>query len=76
MKGEELARSALEMAQQTEAPGLQADAMAELASVLQIAGRPAEARAVACDAIALYQAKGNVASERRVRQWTDELPAA
>ena len=49
--------------------------MSELASVLGIAGRSAEARAVAQEAITLYQAKGNAASERRVREWADQLPA-
>jgi len=74
VNGEKLARTALNMARQTEAPGLEADAMSELASVLGIAGRSAEARAVAQEAITLYQAKGNAASERRVREWADQLP--
>jgi tetratricopeptide (TPR) repeat protein len=71
---EELARAAVQMARRSEAPGLQADALTELASVLGIAGRTNEARSTAEEAIALYRAKGNVVLERRVREWVNGLP--
>jgi ATP/maltotriose-dependent transcriptional regulator MalT len=56
---EELARQAVELVRQTEAPMLQADALSELASVMRIAGRPADEQAAITEAIALYEAKGN-----------------
>jgi tetratricopeptide (TPR) repeat protein len=59
---EELARSALELVRQTEAPTLQADALCELASVLQLNGKTDEARQVIDEAIDLYRSKGNVVS--------------
>jgi ATP/maltotriose-dependent transcriptional regulator MalT len=72
---ESLAGTAVELARRTEAVNLQADALAELASVLQLAGRPAEARATAVEAVALYLAKGNQVVAARVRAWADALPA-
>jgi ATP/maltotriose-dependent transcriptional regulator MalT len=59
---EELARSALELVRQTEAPTLQADALCELASVLQLNGKTGEALQVIDEAIGLYRSKGNVVS--------------
>jgi tetratricopeptide (TPR) repeat protein len=61
---EELARAALEIARTTDSPGLQADALSELAAVLAIAGRSAEASKAIADAASLYEAKGDVVSAR------------
>ena len=70
---EELARTALEMARRTEAPCLQADVIAELASVLHLAGKSCEARDVIGEAIALYSAKGNIVSAARATMWAAGL---
>jgi hypothetical protein len=64
---EALARNAVEFARRTEAPMLQADALAELAVVLRMAGLDADAQAAADEAAALYDAKGNVVAAERVR---------
>jgi hypothetical protein len=73
---EELARTALEYVRRTEAPWLQADALAELALVLRIAGRADEARQVIDEAIALYSTKGNLVAVARCRAWASELDRA
>jgi class 3 adenylate cyclase/tetratricopeptide (TPR) repeat protein len=70
---ETLARHAVELVRRSEAPLLQADALAELAVVLKIAGRRDEARAAIEEAIALYGAKGNVVSAARYRNWAADL---
>ena len=70
---EELARTALEMARRTESPGLLADTLAELASVMQLAGKPDEARQAVGEAINLYRAKGNVVSAARASAWAAGL---
>jgi tetratricopeptide (TPR) repeat protein len=73
---ETLARQAVELVQRTEAPLLQADALAELAKVLKIAERPAEARAAIEQALALYRSKGNVVSEAQYTLWASRLDGA
>jgi class 3 adenylate cyclase/tetratricopeptide (TPR) repeat protein len=73
---ETLARQAVELVQRTEAPLLQADALAELAEVLKIAERPAEARAAIEQALALYRSKGNVVSEAQYTLWASRLDGA
>jgi class 3 adenylate cyclase/tetratricopeptide (TPR) repeat protein len=73
---EELAREAVEMVMQTEAPNLKADAIAELAMVLHLCGRDAEARSSADTAIKLYADKGNTVSAGRLKAWADCLTTA
>ncbi|WP_298830397.1 adenylate/guanylate cyclase domain-containing protein [uncultured Piscinibacter sp.] len=58
-QAEGLARSAVELARRTESPMLQADALAELAAVLALAGRLDEALGHRAEALSLYEAKGN-----------------
>ena len=70
---EALARTAVDLARRTEAPGLQADALSELASVLGLVGKPAEAGEVMREAIALYNAKGNIVSAGRSSAWLENL---
>ena len=70
---EELARTAVDLSRKTEAPTLQADALSELASVLQLKGDAEQARQVIDEAIALYQAKGNVVSAARATAWAETL---
>jgi class 3 adenylate cyclase/tetratricopeptide (TPR) repeat protein len=62
---EALAQSAVDLVRTTEALGLQADALFELASVLQLAGKGARADAAISEAAALYKAKGNVVALAR-----------
>jgi tetratricopeptide (TPR) repeat protein len=64
-----LASAALDIAGRTEAPVLQADARAELAGVLVLAGRPHDANLVAGEATALYERKGDIVSAARMRAW-------
>ena len=75
-QAEELARSAVDLVRRTEAPVLQADALSELAEVLRLAGRPAEARLAVNEALVLYQAKGNRVAAERAAAWAQQLPAA
>ena len=70
---EALARRAVELVRRTEAPMMQADALAELAEVLRIAARPMEARVAIDEAIALHCSKGNLVSEAQCRCWTSRL---
>jgi len=70
---EALAREAVRLAQGSEAPVLQADALIELASVLAIAGRFDEARAAAGDAVVVYAAKGDRVSTARWTAWAATL---
>jgi class 3 adenylate cyclase/tetratricopeptide (TPR) repeat protein len=72
-EAEALARSALDFARQTDARTLQADALIELASVLAVAGRGAEARAGADEAVAIYAAKGDRISQARWSAWAATL---
>ncbi|HEX2240322.1 MAG TPA: adenylate/guanylate cyclase domain-containing protein [Actinomycetota bacterium] len=62
---ENLAREAVTFSQKTDFLGMQADALMDLAEVLQLAGRADESRTAIEEAIALYRKKGNeVAADR------------
>jgi tetratricopeptide (TPR) repeat protein len=65
-----LAREAVELTRQTEAPTLQADALAELACVLRIAGQTAQALDAVGEAVSLYRAKGNLVQAARWAAWS------
>jgi class 3 adenylate cyclase/tetratricopeptide (TPR) repeat protein len=67
-EAEALARAGLELAFQTEAPAMRASTLSDLAAVLSRAGRVEEARRAYADAIAIYTAKGNVASLRHAER--------
>jgi predicted ATPase/class 3 adenylate cyclase len=71
--GEELARTAVDIVLQTEAPNFKADAIVELATVLRLCGKSAEARKAVGEAIALYSSKGNVVAVARWSRWAQEL---
>ena len=58
-EAEPLAREAVRLMRTTDAPGMQADALLDLAEVLRRSAGPDEARAVATEAKALYESKGN-----------------
>jgi hypothetical protein len=73
---EELAREGLALARRSEAPWLQADALSELATVMALLGRTAEARQAIDEAIALYTSKGNEVSSARALAWAGRLQSA
>jgi class 3 adenylate cyclase/tetratricopeptide (TPR) repeat protein len=58
VEAERLARTAVEMLEGAEAPSLQGDIWMDLARVLRLAGKPAEAERAAREALALYERKG------------------
>jgi ATP/maltotriose-dependent transcriptional regulator MalT len=66
---ERLAREAIDYSMRTEIPSLQADALAELAAVLHIAGQAAPARSSIEAAIELSRRKGDIASGARALRW-------
>ena len=74
-EAEALARAALERARQTEMPSLHAFALAEFAAVLHLAGRVDEARAALQEAIAIYEAKGDIVSAARAQELLDAMQA-
>jgi class 3 adenylate cyclase/tetratricopeptide (TPR) repeat protein len=73
---EALARSAVELVRSTEAPGLQADALFELGTVLEIVGEAELAAETFGEAAALYEAKGNVVALSRCRSKTSTQQTA
>jgi tetratricopeptide (TPR) repeat protein len=73
---EALAQAAVDLVRGTEAPTLQADALAELAIVLKLGGKADAAKQALDEAIALYTAKGNTVSAARCAAWAAERSAA
>jgi class 3 adenylate cyclase/tetratricopeptide (TPR) repeat protein len=76
VEAETLARSAVDLSSQTDAPQMQADTLAELASVLHVAGRRDEARHAIDAAIEIYRGKGDVVSTARSVAWASGLGQA
>ena len=72
---ERLAREAVEIVELTDWLNTRGDALVDLADVLRLAGRPAEARAPLDEAIHLFEQKGNVVAEQRARVTLGELQA-
>jgi class 3 adenylate cyclase/tetratricopeptide (TPR) repeat protein len=72
-EAEALARSAVEFSQLSDAAQMQADSFSELAVVLKLAGRQAEARQMIQKAISIYQAKGDQVSTARSKSWASGL---
>jgi class 3 adenylate cyclase/tetratricopeptide (TPR) repeat protein len=70
---EAVAREAVRIADGTEDPNSQADARQVLGHVLRIAGRADEGATVIGEAIALYEAKGNVLGAAYARERLDTL---
>jgi class 3 adenylate cyclase/tetratricopeptide (TPR) repeat protein len=62
-----LASSAVELAHTTDALNLQGDALAALAEVFAILGRPADGARALAEAIAVYEQKGNAVAVERAR---------
>ena len=76
VEAEALAREAVAIAAQTEYIDLRGDSLLALGEVLQLAERQEEAAEVMRSALALWDAKGNVAYAGRTRSLLGELDAA
>ena len=66
-EAERLAREAVAFAERTDYLDVRSQAVADLAEVLRLAGRPGESEAALEEAIRLYEKKGNVAAAERLR---------
>ena len=66
-EAERTAREAVAIGETTDDLDGQGDARADLATVLELAGRPAEAAAELERALRLYDRKGNIVSAERAR---------
>ena len=75
-EAEGFAREAVALAEGTDAIGLHADALASLGAVLVAQGRGDEAASALREALALYEAKGNVVSAAAVRRHLEERVAS
>jgi len=65
---EALAREAVNLSRGTDFTNWQADALVDLAETLRLSDRAGDARPALEEALALYEAKGNLASAAAVRQ--------
>jgi predicted ATPase len=72
-EAEHLSRESVRLMRTTDAPGMQADALLDLAEVLRRSARPEEASAVAAEAKGLYEIKGNKAAAARAAALLDAL---
>jgi DNA-binding SARP family transcriptional activator len=72
-EAEQLARTTVSLAERTDSPNRQADALIGLAEVLELAGSEDESRRHLKQALALFERKGNVAAARIARR---RLPIA
>jgi len=72
-QAEALGRDAVAIAEGTDLLNTRGDTLADLAEVLALAGRPAEAVAVLEQAAEIFERKGNRASLERVRLTAEEL---
>ena len=66
-EAEALAREAVTMCDSTDFVSTRADALKELAEILQQSGRVKEAKSAAADALALYEEKGNSVAAGKIR---------
>ena len=72
----ELAQHAVERSRRTQSPDIQAEALSDLAEVLDLAGDRGGAVQAAQRALALYQGRGDRVHERRVTEFLAGLGAA
>jgi len=72
-EAELLAREAVRLIRTTDAPGMKADALLDLAQVLHRSARVEEAQAVAAEAKGLYELKGNTIGAARAAALVDAL---
>jgi class 3 adenylate cyclase/tetratricopeptide (TPR) repeat protein len=75
-EAEERAREAVAIARGTDYPNLQANALQALAVVMRRCGRLEDSLAVAEEALALYESKGNRIQAARTREFARELEEA
>jgi Flp pilus assembly protein TadD len=73
VEAEELARSAVAFSRLSDGAQTQADALCELAAVLAIVKRRDDAKQAIDEAIAIFQAKGDVVSSGRAASWAATL---
>jgi hypothetical protein len=73
-EAERLAREATERAARTDLLDDRAQALADLAEVLRLGGRPEESATVLEEAIHFHEQKGNVAAAERLRAVIAEPP--
>jgi tetratricopeptide (TPR) repeat protein len=74
-EAERLANEAVALAEQSKQPDSQAEALADLADVLQRAGDAEAAAGYAERALQRYELKGNLVAASRIRRWLAQLPA-
>jgi tetratricopeptide (TPR) repeat protein len=74
-QGEAVARGALELAETTDDLVMRGDTYVDLAEILSLSGRAAEAAAALERAVTLYERKGNVVSAGRARERLAALAA-
>jgi hypothetical protein len=67
-----MARLAVEHVRQSESPVMHADALFELATVLQLCGKLAEALETMGESLSLHKAKGNGTGVARCEKWIAE----
>jgi tetratricopeptide (TPR) repeat protein len=72
-EAESLARQAVTLVRDTDAPDIQGDMLMDLAEVLSLADRLDEAAPVVEEAIGLFEAKGNVVAAGRARERRSRL---
>jgi tetratricopeptide (TPR) repeat protein len=72
-EAEQLAREAVELYADAEAPNFQGDAWLDLAQVLRSAGKPDEAKQAAREALAYYERKGNRPASASARAFIDAI---
>jgi len=70
----DLAWEGVERSERSQEPDTRAEALADLAEILRRAGKLAESRQAAERALALYDAKGNLAAARRIQRFIAALP--
>jgi len=70
---EALARQAVELGRQSDYLNAHADALMDLAEVLALARRSADAADAVADALRLFEQKGNLVAAERARARLDEL---
>jgi DNA-binding SARP family transcriptional activator len=76
VRAEALAREAVRLAEATDALWQHAKIVLDLAEVLRVLGRPAEAAAAGARSLALYEEKASTVGEARARALLDEIAAA
>ena len=66
-EAERLAREAVAITDQTQQLTYRADSRVDLGAVLELIGKPEEARAALAQALELYERKGNIVMAERTR---------